>query len=155
VTRNVYVIVLAADQPSPLAPESDEENSEEKKEADKSAAEKNEEKGKADAKKEAKKKEAVKVRIDLDGLSQRILCLPVRGQKYQQLVAGKPGLLFLVEGPLVPRLGGPQRLTVHKFDLGKRKTEKFVEGATGSIGLSHNGEKLLCRQDTKWFLTGT
>jgi tricorn protease len=156
VTRNVYLIVLAADQLSPLAPESDEEKSEENKEADKSAGEKKEEKDKADAKKEAKeKKEAVKVRIDLDGLSQRILSLPVPAQNYQQLVAGKPGLLFLVEGPLVPRLGGPPRLTVHKFDLAKRKTEKFVEGVTGSIALSHNGEKLLYRQDTKWFLAGT
>src|SRR5262249_55239583 len=94
-TRNVYVIVLAADQPSPLAPESDEEKAELKKEADKAAAEKKEDKDKADAKKEAKeKKEPVKVRIDLDGLSQRILSLPVPAQNYQQLVAGKPGILF-------------------------------------------------------------
>jgi tricorn protease len=155
VTRNVYLIVLAADQPSPLAPESDEEKSEEKKQASKSAAEKKEEKDKTDAKAEAKEKEkAVKVRIDLDGLSQRILSLPVPAQNYQQLLAGKPGILFLVEGQLVPRFDGPQRLTVHKFDLEKRKTEKFVEGVTGSIRLSHNGQKLLYRQDTKWFLAG-
>src|SRR6516225_4477039 len=37
VTRSVYLIVLAADQPSPLAPESDEEKAEEKKEEKKEA----------------------------------------------------------------------------------------------------------------------
>jgi tricorn protease len=156
VTRSVYLIVLAEDQPSPLAPESDEEKAEEKKEAGKSAAEKKEETGKADGKAEAKEKEkAVKVRIDLDGLSQRILSLPVPAQNYQQLLAGKSGILFLVEGPLVPSFDGPQRLTVHKFDLEKRKSEKFVEGVTGSIFLSHNGEKLLYRHDNRRLLVGT
>ncbi len=146
VTRSVYVIVLAADQPSPLAPESDEEKSEEKKDA-----------SKADAKSETKeKKEDVKVRIDFEGLSQRILSLPVPAQNYQQLLAGKPGNLFLVEGSrLVSRSDDSQRLTVHKFDLEKRKSEKFVEGVTGFIRLSHNGEKLLYRQENKWFLAGT
>jgi tricorn protease len=159
VTRSVYLIVLAADQPSPLAPESDEEKSEEKKETTKTDAEKKEEKGKADPKNEEKaKKEAVRVRIDFEGLSQRILSLPIPANNYQQLLAGKSGTLFLVEGPrLVQRSDGddPQRLTVHKFALEKRKSEKFLEGVTGTIYLSHNGEKLLYRQDKKWFLAGT
>jgi tricorn protease len=153
VTRNVYLIVLAADQPSPLAPESDEEKSEVKKDGDK-PAEKKEGQGKSDDQKK-EKKEAVKVQIDLDGLSQRVLALPLPAQNYQQLAAGKAGTLFLVEGPPVPRLGGPPRLTVHKFDLAKRKAEKFVEGVAGPVALSHNGEKLLYRQDTKWSLSGT
>jgi len=156
VTRNLYLIVLDADQPSPLAPESDEEKQDEKKQADKAAAQKKEEKGKADAKDEAKdKQEGIKVRIDFEGLSQRILSLPVPAQNYQQLLAGKPGILFFVEGSIVPRSEDSQRLTVHKFDLEKRKSEKFVEGVTDSIYLSHNGDKLLYRQDDKWFLAGS
>jgi tricorn protease len=159
VTRSVYVIVLAADQPSPLAPESDEEKSEERKRASKGDAEKKEGKGKADTKNEAKeKKETVKVRIDFEGLSQRILSLPVPAQNYQQLLAGKSGTLFFVEGPVLLQCSDgddPQRLTVHKFELEKRKSEKFLEGVTGPIYLSHNGEKLMYRQDRKWSLAGT
>src|SRR5205085_601152 len=74
---------------------------------------------------------------------------------YQQLLAGKPGILFFVEGSVVPRSDDSQRLTVHKFNLEKRKSEKFVESVTGSVYLSHNGDKLLYRQDNKWFLAGT
>ncbi len=150
VTRNVYVIVLADDQPSPLAPESDEEKAE-KKDA-KPAAEK-EPKDPARAPKE--KKKPVAVRIDLDGLGQRILSLPLPAQNYDQLVAGKAGTLFLVEGPIIPRGDGPPRRTVHKFDLEKRKAEKFLDGVTGVIAVSHDGGKLLYRQESKWFIVGT
>jgi tricorn protease len=146
VTRNVYVIVLAADQPSPLVHESDEENPEKKAADDNAAAEK---------KDKSKKEETVKVRIDLDGLSQRILSLPVPAQNYEQLLAGKPGMLFLVEAPIVPRFGGPPRRTVHQFDLKKRKTEKFIDGVTDTISLSHDGEKLLYRRGNRWFLVDT
>jgi tricorn protease len=167
VTRNAYLIVLAADQPSPLAPESDEEKAEEKsKEEAKPAAESKEDKSKAKKaakpEKEAKpqkdgkpEKDAVKVRIDFDGLSQRILALPVPAHNYAQLAAGKPGALFLVEDALV-RLDGPPRLTVHKFDLEKRKLEKFLDGAMGTIELSGNGEKLLYRHGpSNWSVVAT
>jgi tricorn protease len=161
VTRSVYLVVLAADQPSPLAPESDEEkgeakkDEENKKEEAKPAADKKDDKEKA--KKDAtEKKETVKVRIDLDGLGQRILSLPVPAHNYGQLVAGKSGTLFLVEEPLLPRFGGPPRLTVHKFDLEKRKVDKFLDGVTGTIELSQNGEKMLYRSGpASWALVAT
>jgi tricorn protease len=170
VTRSVYLIVLAADQPSPLAHESDEETGEEgarsgdkapeRGSGDQAPARGEGEEGarsgdRAPAREAKGKKKPVRVRIDLDGLSQRILSLPVPAQNYQQLQAGKAGILFLVEAPVVPRLGGPQALTVHRFELKKRKTQKFLEGVTGRIALSHNGAKLLYRRGNRWFLAGT
>jgi hypothetical protein len=93
VTRSVYVMVLKKDLPSPLAPESDEEKP---KEAEKSDKDKQAEKDKAE--------KPVTVEIDLENISQRILALPIPARNYQQLDAGKPGVLYLVEGPLVDPL---------------------------------------------------
>jgi tricorn protease len=152
VTRDVYLIVLADDQPSPLAPESDEEKSEEK--GGKTIATKREG-DKAKSQDVAKGEAATEVRIDLDGLSQRIVSLPAPAENYQQLVAGTGGVVFLIQGPLVPRTDGSQGTSVHKFDLEKRKAEKFLDGVSGSITLSNNGEKLLYQQSGKWFLVPT
>ncbi len=153
VTRSVYVMVLSKDDPSPLAPQSDEEKAAEKADVpggvalqdDKAA----EESGapKKQGKDGAKKKESVKVRVDLENIDQRILALPIPARDYGSLAAGKPGKLFLLENVIEsgrPRfIGGGQ--TLHVFDLEKRKTEKLAEGLS-AFDLSHNGEKMLFRQ---------
>lgn len=146
VTRSVYVVVLNKDDPSPLAPESDDEK--EKKDADE----------KKD-KKDSAKKDPPKVKVDLEDIDQRTLCLPVPPKNYQNLLTGKPGIVFLVEGPMIfsiddgPGDGGPPPRTVHKFDLEKRKSEKLVDAS--SFAVSDNGEKMLYRLKDDWFLTGT
>jgi tricorn protease len=147
VTRAAYVVVLNKDDPSPLAPESDDEK--EKKEA-----EKKEEKDKKDA-----PKEVPKVKVDIEDLDQRTLALPLPPKNYVNLLAGKAGTIYLVEGPAVqsfddgPGDGGPPLRTVHRFDLEKRKVEKLVEA--NSFIVSENGEKVLYRVKDDWFLTGT
>ncbi|MGD0205742.1 MAG: prephenate dehydrogenase/arogenate dehydrogenase family protein, partial [Dehalococcoidia bacterium] len=146
VTRSVYVMVLKKDLPSALAPESDEEKP---KEAEKSDKDKQADKGDKD---QAKQEKPVTVEIDLENISQRILALPIPARNYQQLEAGKPGVLYLVEGPPVDPLefeDGPPTLTVHKFDLKTRKTEKILEGVT-SFHLSFNGEKMLYARQNQW-----
>jgi tricorn protease len=146
VTRSVYVMVLKKDLPSALAPESDEEKP---KEAEKSDKDKQADKGDKD---QAKQEKPVTVEIDLENISQRILALPIPARHYQQLEAGKPGVLYLVEGPPVDPLefeDGPPTLTVHKFDLKTRKTEKILEGVT-SFNLSFNGEKMLYARQNQW-----
>jgi tricorn protease len=160
VTRSAYVVVLSKDDPSPLAPESDEEKPAEDAEkpviavqpgapaaaapADKPAAGK-----------EGKKKEPVKVRIDLENIDQRILALPLPARNYTEMRAGKAGVLFLLEAtPASIRVFGPSPSTLHKFELDKRKPEKFLEGIT-TFDVSHDGEKLLYRQGDRWLVTGT
>jgi len=145
VTRSVYVAVLRKDLPSPIAPESDDEKAEEKKE-DKSgqAAEPGKDK-------EKEKKEPVKVSIDFENLSQRILALPIPERNYQGLTAGKEGILYLVEGPLLESGDGPAKLMVQRFDLKTRKTEKVLDGIQDFV-LSENGEKMLYRQGENWFI---
>ena len=167
VLRNIYAAVLKKGDPSPVEPQSDEEKAadEKKDAADKGKdADKSKEgdKGKGgDKAKEGdkgkdgeKKEEAVKVTIDLDGIGQRIVALPIKAANYVGLDAGKAGTLFLSEIVDVPRFDGPTPVTVSKFDLTTRKTEPFVGGING-FAVSANGEKVLYRQGPGWFITGT
>ncbi|MFZ0961701.1 MAG: PDZ domain-containing protein [Terriglobia bacterium] len=155
VTRSVYVAVLKKDLPSPLAPESDDEKPPEAKKDDKAAksgadADKDKEKGKEGEKKD-EKKEPAKVEIDFDGLSQRILAMPIPARNYGGLYAGKEGVLYLPEIPLVSTEAGPPHITVQRFELKTRKTEKVVDNVE-AFDLSFDGEKILYRQGEHWYI---
>lgn len=174
VTRNVYLAVLSKDEKSPLSPESDEEkpkeeksasedkenkkdqapekeNQKDKKKADKAASDSK----KADSEKakddKDKKDEPVVVKIDVDGIGQRIISLPIPGKNYFGMQPGKTGILFLAEGPMVvteddlPNV--PQ--TIQKFDLSKRKVDKVVEDVN-DFTVSFDGEKILYRKGESW-----
>ncbi|TFG55615.1 MAG: protease [Candidatus Aminicenantes bacterium] len=160
VTRSVYVTVLKKDLPSPLAPESDEEKAkEEEKKADAPKADAKKTGGDAkdtDKKDKETPKEPEKVVIDLDGIGQRILALPVPAKNYIGLTAGKDGIVFLLEAPQVftAMLGGPSANTLHKFDLATRKVDKFLDGVNG-FSLSATGEKILLNQSPQWTIAST
>ncbi len=125
--RGVYLLVLAADVPSPLLPQSDEE-------ARDSA--------KADTGK-------VTVRIDRAGLSQRILDLGMPVRPYTALAAGAAGVVFVSEA--VENQPGS---TLHRYDLKKRKSETFVSPVS-LFSLSRDGKKLLYRSGETWAIVGT
>lgn len=124
VTSSVYAVVLRKDLPSPLAPESDEEKEVKAQAGDQpgDAA------PKSDAPEAAKKsaKEPPAVRIDFDKIGQRILALPLPPRNYEELIPGKEGVLFMLEGPLVERLEGPatyiDRAEIRPQDAQNRKT---------------------------------
>jgi tricorn protease len=166
ISRSVYVAVLSKDEKSPLAPESDEEKPKEEKKsdqdkdkdkgkaADNSGANKNKDKdakGDKDQDDKDKKDQPVTVEIDFEGIGQRVLSLPIPGKNYVNLLAGKSGILFLSEGPMVitdedqPNL--PQ--TIDKFDLSKRKVEKFLDDVN-DYAVSFDGEKVLYRKGESW-----
>jgi len=168
--RNIYAAVLKKGDPSPVEPQSDEEKAADEKkeaaggnkgkEADKTKeGEKDQEADKSkegEKGKEGEKKEApVKVVIDLDGIGQRIVSLPIKAANYVNLDVGKAGTLFLSEIVDVPRF--EERMppvTVAKFDLTTRKTEPFLGGING-FAVSANGEKVLYRKDPGWFIAKT
>lgn len=169
VLRSVYAVVLKKGDKSPVEPESDEEKTEEEKKADEKKADdkkaddkksdaakagqpdKNAEKSKEDEKKDEKKEEPVKVTIDLDGIGQRIVSMPIKPANYVGLDAGKAGVLFLSEFPDVPRFDPIIPANVSKFELSTRKTEPFLGGING-FTVSGNGEKVLYRQGPQWFI---
>ena len=157
-TRSVYLAVLRRTMPSPLAPESDEEKGADKNDK---AADKDKDKDKdkavaADDKSKAKPKNPktrprrrIRFSIDFDGISQRILALPMPARNYQGLLAGKEGELFLLEAPPDAGGEGPPSFTVQKFELKKRKTDKALDGVSAFI-ISANGEKTLYKQGEQW-----
>jgi tricorn protease len=168
VTRSVYVVVLGKDLPSPLAPESDEEKAPEAKKDESgssssdsasaaggsAAADKNKDQDKDTNKDKEKKKEAVRVAIDFENISQRVLALPIPAQNYQGLAAGKEGILYLAQGVPVDIEEGPPSFSIQRFDLKTRKTEQVL-GGIRSFALSDNGEKMLYRQGDNWFIVAS
>lgn len=150
VSRSVYVAVLDKTLPSPLAPRSDEEKAETKAK---------EEEG------EEKAAEPVRVKIDFDGIDQRILALPIPPRTYSGLTAGKAGVLFLQESAPVPGFGFTGR-TLHRFNLEELKTDVVNQGIgpvdpgleaenNSFFAVSHDGESMLYTQGGKWYLVPT
>jgi len=146
VSRTIYLLVLSKDEPSPLAPESDEE---------KESGDRSQKSG--EQKEEAKPKaaEKVEVKINFDNISQRILALPMPPRRYVSLQVGKAGVLYAVEQPSFYPTDwfadqGPP-MTVHRFDLKSRKPDVAVNGVR-TFEISLNGENMLYRKDDKWYI---
>ena len=174
VTRAVYLAVLTKEQKSPLAPESDEEKDDDAKDSakDKNSGKKSDEEAKpaepeksgdegksgdkpaADGAKK-KAKEPAKVVIDFEGLSQRILALPLPEKNYLSLTAGNEGILYLVEAAATPGgRGGDDngaKNVLQRFDLKKRKAEKLLDDVS-QFHLAAKGEKMLWRTEQKWYI---
>jgi tricorn protease len=162
-SRSVYVAVLRKEDQSPLAPESDEEKIQEvKAEARKVAAAVKAgtppDKAAQQAKEEAatKKDEPVVVRIDIENIGQRVLALPIPARNYLAMVPGASGTLFLAEASPVLRESdfGDLKLTIQKFDLSKRKVDKYLDEVSDFV-VSSDGSKLLYRKKDQFTLVST
>jgi len=170
VSRSVYVAVLSKDEKSPLAPESDEEKPKDEKKPDQDkdkATDQTKEKRKGQSKtddkaaadkdkskddKDKKKEEPVVVKIDIDGIGQRILALPIPARNYLNMFPGKTGILFLSEGPTVFAVDEENpnvNQTIQKFDLSKRKVDKLLD-EVNDFTVSFDGEKILYRKGDAW-----
>jgi len=131
VQRSLYLAVLQKGVVSPLTRESDEEKGPEEKPA---PAEKSAATG-------AAKPEAVK--IDLPGLDQRILAMPVPAGNLASLQTAAAGQIYYLSLPSAPPRG-PADLAgaLHRFDLTKRKDETVLPGIM-QYQLTRDGKKAL------------
>ncbi len=103
------------------------------------------------------KKAPEPVRIDLEGVEQRIVALSaIPTRNYTGLVAGKANSFYVFEVLPAGASGpaGPPGFVVHKFDVEKRKLDKVLD-AVGGFELSANGEKMLFRQGPNWVIAAT
>ncbi|HSM60322.1 MAG TPA: PDZ domain-containing protein [Longimicrobiales bacterium] len=118
-TRAVYLAVLRAEDPSPLLPEAGEEPGvlpDAPAAGDTSSA----------------------VRIDAEGIDQRILALDVPAGDYGQLTAGPAGTVFYTQA------GEGPGVRLRRYRLSERSADTFLEGI-GAFTLSGDGSKLLYR----------
>jgi tricorn protease len=143
--RNVYVVVLRDDVPSPLAKQSDEEKP---VEANGKPA--------ADAKPEPASPTVEPVRIDVDGIEYRILDTPVPAGDLSNLQAGAAGQIYYLRAsadpPAVPAPQGPPGpplQALHRFDLEKRADERILDRAR-DFQISADGRKLLYSTRDAW-----
>ncbi|HEY2019506.1 MAG TPA: PDZ domain-containing protein [Bryobacteraceae bacterium] len=157
-TSSIYLAVLDKTQPSPFAPESDEEKVvDEKKPSDApktDGASGEQPPGGARPADAAKPKPGpVEVKIDLDGMDQRILSMPLPPRRYMALQVAKAGTLLALEAPGAGGDGpGPgPGLIVHRYDLKARKSDVPLSGVT-SFQMSHGGDKALYRQGENWMI---
>lgn len=180
-SSSVYLVVLDKTQPSPFAPESDEEKTADEKkpaasgkpdndsgspdQADKDGestkdgpagaspkeGEQSAEKGKPAA--PAKPKSGTPdIKVDLDGIDQRILSVPMPARRYAGLQVGKTGILLALEAPAPPTEFTPGMtigLTVHRYDLKAHKSDTPLAGVNG-FQMSFSGDKALYRQGENW-----
>jgi tricorn protease len=156
-TQSVYLAVLKQGDPSPLAPESDEEKvapekkDEPRKDEVKPADKTSDKPADKPTDKPVDKKAPPQTTIDFQGMDQRILALPITDRAIAGLAAGKAGTLFVVEAG-GGRLDGPSGLTLQKFDFEKRKLDKVMDGFS-ALEFSATGEKMLYRQGASWFIS--
>lgn len=130
-SRNLYVLVLSKDLASPFAPESDEE--EPKKENNK----------KEDTPKE------VTLKLDLEGISQRVLATSLPSGNYTALHPGPANQVFVLE-----QKQGQQSSTLKKYDLKEKKATDFL-ATVQEVVVSNDHKQLLYKNGTTWAIIST
>lgn len=162
-TRGVYLMVLAKGEPSPFLPKSDEEEAPKAESKDENKAPTAVKDGKGKIKEEKTKakplkdekpadtKKEVVVKIDLDGLDQRILSLPkVAVKDYQEIIGSSDGTLFFTEA-----IPDQSDLTLYKYTLKDQKKEEFMKGIS-QAATSNDRKSLLYRTgDGAWGIVAT
>lgn len=131
VTRGVYAIVLAKNEPSPLAPKSDEEEP------------------KKDSTGVKDKPKSVTVTIDMEGIDQRIIAVEVPLRNYAFLHAGPEGHIFYAES--VPNEPG---LKLHRYSFKERKAIEFL-APVQSVSISNDRKQLLYGHNGAWGIVKT
>ncbi|HUA62019.1 MAG TPA: PDZ domain-containing protein [Verrucomicrobiae bacterium] len=159
-TSSIYLAVLDKSLASPFAPESDEEKvADEKPDAAKADAAKSDApkpdgqaggRGPDAARPRGGAAEVKDIKVDLDGIDQRILSMPMPQRRYTGLQVGKAGTLLALEAPQ-PGGGGPGGVTVHRYDLKTRKSDVALSGVS-SFEMSSGGDKALYRQGENWMI---
>ena len=142
-----YLVTLAADTPSPFAPEL---NGRPAKQPDKQSGE---DKGKDKDKDKATAEDAVApVRLDLEGLAGRVVPFPVQAGNHHGLSAADGAVLWghaPITGVLGEALiGGEEhpKSALLRYDLGKRKLTTIIE-ALDDFAVSGDGTRIAYRKD--------
>jgi tricorn protease len=140
----LYLVTLAKDTPSPFAPSNDEVKAEEpkdQKDAKPAKEEKNKTAGKTDKKDKKEPEPEIKpIKIDLEGIQQRIIEIPVDAGNYWNL--------WSVEDKIYYNTANDKGMSAKMFDL-KLKKESDL-GADVNFDITNDGKKMLVRQRNRY-----
>lgn len=153
ITRSLYLATLRKDIMSPFMKESDEETSKKDVEAGKKdesqAAIKNDKKPK-DAKDALPAPEKPKeLKIEPEGITDRIISFPLRAGDYSNLLTGLTGEIFYLARPAGPSLSS----TLHKYDLKEKKDSEVMEA--DGYDISFDRKKMFYMKGETFGLTAT
>jgi tricorn protease len=145
-TNAIYLVTLNKDIISPLSKESDEEGmKQEKKDADKPA-----DKDKKDAKTTPPAVDKDKIlKIEPEGITDRIISIPVKAGNYSDLGVGSTGEILYIVQPA----DQPGQATLHKYDLKERKDNEVME--LDNYIVSADKSKMLYSKGNTFGITST
>jgi tricorn protease len=136
INQSAYCVVLKRGEPSPLAPESDEERIKPSTETKASPS--------GDQAAKPADPESPRTVVDLENLESRIIALPLPRQPYATLEAGAPGTVLAITLPLrstaIEAPAGSTRLI--KFSFADRKPIVLTSDVQG-ISVTPDGSKAL------------
>ncbi len=147
-TRNIYLVTLQSETLNPFARESDEEEAKEEEleedaaDADTGSSDKKSKKKKKDEDGDGEEKEEEEVlKIDLDGIRNRVIDLPVDAGSYYGLGSAKENQVLYIK-----REAGKR--TMHAYDMEEREDKDIAE--MDMYILSADGKKMLYSKDRSW-----
>jgi len=145
----VYMAVLSAEDPSPLAPKSDDEETEKEK-GDESKDDKSKKgnKEKNDKQEGENGEDSLQVKIDFEGLDQRIIALDIPVKTYREIESGAKGKLYIAQVDMQANTGG---YLLHEYNLEERELKLVRTGVQGYT-LSSDGKKILYRAGGSWHI---
>jgi tricorn protease len=147
--QRVYLVTLSKDTESPLAPRSDEVGKPGKKEADKEKEKDGEKKGE---KKEEKPRKPVVVKVDTDGIQNRIVGLEIAPANYKDLRLVDDRVFYLRRtvgdsSGEDEEEGGEENQKWHLCSYSLEDRKETVLGDVNSYQISFDGKKMLVKID--------
>lgn len=135
----IFALALRKDVPNLFGPQSDELPGADKKKTG------DEEKGGSEKNDSAKKEDAVPkpIRIDWDGLAERVVRVPVSFDNYSCLEATEKYLVYIKSGPHFYGRESNMKPTLFYYDLKERKEWRINEENIGGYSLAPDGSRLL------------
>ncbi len=134
-TNSIYAITLQKEVVSPLKKENDTETAEEEKKDE----------GKNSKSKKGQTPVEKKLVIDLDGIQNRILALPIDDGVYSRLASVKEGELFYISSH------DGNGSTLNKFTFEKKEDEELLP--LDQYGIGAKGEKMIYQSRGSWYVS--
>ncbi|WP_116107655.1 S41 family peptidase [Lewinella sp. IMCC34191] len=132
-TNDLYLMTLQKETTNPLMRRNDTE-----------AIMSEEDKADEDEEEDDTEEEPVDFTIDFEGLSNRVVHLPVPNGNYRNLASAKEGELLFIGS-------NDQGSKMHRFSLEDREVKDLIDAS--GFGVTGNGEKLLVYQGDKYGIT--
>ena len=142
----IYALALRRDVADPFPAESDEVTIE-PDDADGEEGE-NGENGEA----EGDAADDAPVRIDFDGIGERVVRIPVDFENYYGLAAVPGHLVYLTGGPFYYGRQADVPFTIKIFSMEDRKESDLASGQLGNLALSADGSKMLVQMNGQYKL---